>query len=408
MAGKGTNALFEVVHLPANFMKNQKILSRCPLCGGRTFLPVAKKRYVIKGFSSEVTHNYSMCSECEFIFTRDPLSDKALATYYSGNKQERRDKPDAKESQYIEAQLNFLTSGLHIPKERVLEFGANNGSFLDGCRARGFSNLYFSEFNADSRKILSNKPYLKDFNSIPKRDRSSSFDLIVLLHTLEHIVNPRGFVGNLKGYLKEGGVIFVEVPDFTFYNADTDALIFEHVNFFSENTLRHLFLENGLTPISSQISLDRSYPACTKYVCRMVVKKSADVPKGVRQRVRFIQRNENERTAVYARINRFLESISSDQSLGIYSASWLTEDCLRNTNLSLRNVVGLYDRDKKKWGTTVGGITVHEPQKLLSHNVQRLLILNEGYEMDIKRDLKELGFPEQKISGWSEFVGKKS
>ena len=326
-------------------------IRKCPICESSKIREILTKRTFIRNFKLEVSQVYAICAECSFMFTKNPLSNSDLEIYYSSNMQERKIGADENELSHIKDQINFLKQSLNFSNRAVLEIGANNGSFL---MEYGAPESYYRELNVDSLSILKNKKNLKNFEEIPKEKRTSKFDQIILLHTLEHIVNPKKFIKSWVSYLKDGGVFFVEVPDFTFNDDNTDDFIFEHVNFFSEKTLRELFQNSGLTVIATQIALDPKYPACTKCVVRMIAKKAKNVfPQKISSKILLLKKREERWGIYFKNIDSKLAKLNSGSQIAIYSASWLTTECLEKTKLLDYNIVAIFDRDPKKQGTTI-------------------------------------------------------
>ena len=76
-------------------------------------------------------------------------------------------------------------------------------------------------------------------------DNIQDISLILLRHTLEHIPNPTLFLTSLFDIIKKGQLknvpIFIEVPDveWIFANKAYWDFFYEHVNYFSKNSLYH-------------------------------------------------------------------------------------------------------------------------------------------------------------------------
>ncbi|MBX9977180.1 MAG: methyltransferase domain-containing protein, partial [Alphaproteobacteria bacterium] len=89
-----------------------------------------------------------------------------------------------------------------------------------------------------------------DLNDI----KDEKFDLIVMFHVLEHLLDPVAFLKNVSCYLKEKGSIIVEVPNVddalvSFYNINEFKDFYfctAHVSYFSMKTLGNCLMESGL------------------------------------------------------------------------------------------------------------------------------------------------------------------
>jgi SAM-dependent methyltransferase len=98
---------------------------------------------------------------------------------------------------------------------RILDVGCANGNFL-----RAFSvvfpnwQLYGAEFDA---KHSSDLKCINNFSTLytePLGLINEKFDIISLIHTLEHIESPLNFLQEINRLLAPGGIVFVQVPYF--------------------------------------------------------------------------------------------------------------------------------------------------------------------------------------------------
>lgn len=69
----------------------------------------------------------------------------------------------------------------------------------------------------------------------PLEQLSERFDLIVMIHALEHIPGPRESLVKLGDLLKPTGSLLIEVPDLE--SSPFVTLITDHCTHFSKNTL---------------------------------------------------------------------------------------------------------------------------------------------------------------------------
>jgi len=125
----------------------------------------------------------------------------------------------------------------HFPNGgKLVEVGCGKGAFLDIVKSdnhfeyAGYDNAY------EGDDALIHSRYLT------KTDRIDA-DIIVLRHTLEHIESPHKFLRLLNTIFGNSALIFIEVPQFDWI--DKGKVIFdlsyEHVNYFTANSLCSLF-----------------------------------------------------------------------------------------------------------------------------------------------------------------------
>lgn len=142
---------------------------------------------------------------------------------------------------YILDTIQNLPSINH--QSKVLEIGCNDGSFLRELKRLGYKNLVGVDPGApDSENGIS---YHQEgfYGQIEEY-----FDLVIARHTLEHIEQLEWFGYNLKNTCKEGTFLLIEVPDFEWfmYYKDYSAIWEEHVNYFTEVTLKKYLLQFGI------------------------------------------------------------------------------------------------------------------------------------------------------------------
>lgn len=76
------------------------------------------------------------------------------------------------------------------------------------------------------------------------------FDLIVLSHVVEHLLDPAAEVARLLAHLTDGGHFYIEVPDVDSFALG--GLQNAHTYWFSEQTLRHILAPIGLEMVASR------------------------------------------------------------------------------------------------------------------------------------------------------------
>lgn len=111
------------------------------------------------------------------------------------------------------SQYNYLKPDLKGKK--LLEIGSGEGFVLQLFEKKGF-DVFGIEPSKDNLEIIKKK--LKRGNcktgfaeELPQFDRK--FDVIIMSHVLEHIVDCRDILSKLKNALSQDGILFIEVPN---------------------------------------------------------------------------------------------------------------------------------------------------------------------------------------------------
>ncbi len=97
---------------------------------------------------------------------------------------------------------------------RLLDIGCGNGGFLSAwSRSIPGWSLCGSEVSDKYKARVESIPGVEQLFTCDIDQIPGSFDLISLVHVLEHIPSPSDFLRRVRSKLKPGGLLFVEVPD---------------------------------------------------------------------------------------------------------------------------------------------------------------------------------------------------
>ncbi len=135
-------------------------------------------------------------------------------------------------------------------KGRMLDLGCGNGAML-----RSFSeqlpgwSLVGNELDDKNRLTIETIPRVEKLHPGQPEDVPGTFDAITLLHVLEHVPDPIGFLTRIATKLNVGGCIVVEVPNYV--NSPFDLAVADHCTHFSLETLVTAFEAAGLEVIAA-------------------------------------------------------------------------------------------------------------------------------------------------------------
>jgi len=164
------------------------------------------------------------CSNCDFSFL-SPMPREDDLNYFYKHVYRSLNRPpcwmtenyeDLKRNYLEDKNLNYLlylTTFTNLSKvENFYDFGAGHGD-LGFLLKKKFPNLnlFCTENDDNCKRILKERGY-KNFENL--QDINTKFDLIITLHTLEHL-NDINIFSKLNNMLKPNGLIFFEVPNCT-------------------------------------------------------------------------------------------------------------------------------------------------------------------------------------------------
>lgn len=99
-------------------------------------------------------------------------------------------------------------------KGNLLEIGPGEGNFLKEFSC-AFPNwdLFANDFNDNAKDRISSEIKIKKFFSGDISNISTKFDLVTLVHSLEHIPDPINYLAKIKSLLKPSGKLLINVPN---------------------------------------------------------------------------------------------------------------------------------------------------------------------------------------------------
>lgn len=228
----------------------------CPNCASKNktvFLKV--DRYLLPV-------NFSICDDCGLVYTSRNLYGEGVEDFYRNEYRNFYEGISEVNSHYVYSSGDRLKAGFRmlriqevIPEfKKVLEIGSGLGYFLDECRSKGIRDLMGIElgqvFRDFTQKHLGFKneasgTALESLNTLPFKP-----DLVVMIHVLEHMVDPCWCLQWIRRHIDEKGWLVLEVPDIDGDWQPLGLMNFHiaHRVYFSAITLSNMLAKNGYIP----------------------------------------------------------------------------------------------------------------------------------------------------------------
>lgn len=242
----------------------------CPLCGAVVDMVLA----------NEIRRGHGIVKYCEgcqhgFLINNQIVDEKAYYAEeyrkeYSHNAEEAS--TNAREifevyKDYQSDRLKEITPELGLTKN-LLEVGASSGQFLTHVRDLVHKvdaielDKACCEFLKKELGISADSNFLRE-----SVFADELYDVVCSFQVLEHVPDPVKFIRDLKKSAKEGGVIFVEVPNLhdpllTVWDVDAYKKFFyhsAHLHYFTEYSLRQVAIDAGFDHEQIEISFTQDY-----------------------------------------------------------------------------------------------------------------------------------------------------
>ncbi len=156
------------------------------------------------------------CTTCGIVFTSPRLNERALERHYKQGYYEGS-------TTYFSQQVSPITADQRdLAREVASRLRGRGGHSLDvGCGAgqlvQAFAEAGFdavgtepSEAACRSAVELGRRVTDAELSSFP----DASFDCVTVMHVLEHVSHPRGFLAEIGRVTRPGGIVVVEVPNY--------------------------------------------------------------------------------------------------------------------------------------------------------------------------------------------------
>ena len=256
-------------------------VERCILCGSTRRTPFEQIR------DSRGPLQYSLCLQCGLVYQSPRMDPEKLTRFYE---QEYRslvqgtDEPTPKD---LQVQLARARTALAMIRSDVptvahhLDLGSSSGAVLRAFQAEyGCASVGIEP--GETYRQSSQGPGLTIYPSLESLRRTSEarFDLVTLLHVLEHIPDPVATLRELvETWMTPGGALLVELPNLI----EHEALERSHLFGFTAATLRETVLQAGLRVVWTRAHGSFRSPILMLY---LTVLARNDGAAAVRRRVR--------------------------------------------------------------------------------------------------------------------------
>lgn len=203
---------------------------------------------------------YARCLACGVVRLYDRVAADRLQLLYAGYYPGADPSPDALRRQLANPTFAHrrrrLEPAVPAPHRRILEIGCGDGNFLAYLRGHGWT-VHGSEYDAETAALVRRRHGIGvavgDVADAPPGD--APFPAVAAYHVLEHVYRPAAWLAAVRGMLRPGGVLHLQVPNHDsltrrMTGAAWASLMFpQHVYFYAPHTLCALLRRAGFAPL---------------------------------------------------------------------------------------------------------------------------------------------------------------
>jgi hypothetical protein len=218
---------------------------------------------------------------------------------------------------------------------------------------------------------------------------------LILIGVLEHVRDLAGAVKRIHALLRDGGRVYIEVPDASRYAPDADApfqeFSVEHINFFSPASLANLIERSGFQAIAIERAVRiRNGMACANVFGVLAksprppapIQRDAETEPGLRAYIEGCRAADGHIRALIAR------SLQPGERMAVWGVGAHTLRLLATGGLDPARIELFVDSSPKYQGKTLSGIAVESPAALKRYGGP-VLISSRGFQREILQSARE-------------------
>jgi len=145
----------------------------------------------------------------------------------------------------VKAYFPSLTSN-----EKILEVGAGTG--INVSKLKDLAKVEVVEPSQIARDHCL-EIGIEAYEKIENLPEPARYDRILLRHVLEYVQNPRDFILNLSGHLKENGHIIIILPCENTYKSIDENEMDYHLYCWNQQTIHNLIMDCLLIPTNANL-----------------------------------------------------------------------------------------------------------------------------------------------------------
>lgn len=376
----------------------------CEVCGGLVADLLHRQPFLLPR-GVRVSYDVVSCRDCGFTFAKNLPPSEALEAYYRENLKYLYEGTGL-DSAGLEAvhrdSFSLVDTFLreHSPPfagtaTRLLDIGSSTGILLSLFRRAGYVSLMGLDPAPECREVA-RRLYGVDVTtgSLSTFRAEFPFDAVLLSSVLEHLVDLPTSVRSIASTVREGGLLFVLVPDADRFGLDFHEpfleFSIEHVNYFTRHSLQGLLSRFGFRPVqvlAETALVGRTpFPVLASLWLRDHVHDDDRHPRSDPSSIRRYIETSRERLAALEGVLAPL--VASGEEVILWGAGSLASRLLATTSLAFVNLVAIVDNNTGLQGKTLASCRIEAPSSLRGRRTT-VLVASYVWGEDIRRTLTD-------------------
>ena len=278
----------------------------------------------------------------------------------------------------------------------ILDVGSSSGHLISLFKQAGYHDAIGFDPSPRCRELARQRYDVEVINTSISQMAFGGrrFDLILMASVLEHLRDLERTLGELRGLLREGGAIWLEVPDAArfadYVLSPFQQFSLEHINFFTLQTLERLMQRVGFRTASSWPTIRRvgsmDDPGLDGLFVRDEPSDVATVDAAGVAAVRsYVAGSEQLERTLCRRLGALAQH---SEPVIVWGTGSLTLHLLNDPVFSRLNIVAFVDSNANYQGKTIRGVPILAPSALRDRDEQILIVTHAAQEeiLDVIRN----------------------
>lgn len=298
---------------------------------------------------------------------------------------------------------------------RILDIGFGRGDLLLHLRQLGYTNLAGmdpSPFSVEHLNNLGIDAYQGSVYCPPveMEELKTSMDVVLLTTVLEHLLEPKLAINMMSTYLKEGGYLIIDIPDYSFVHKIElpipNQFNQEHINYFSESSFKTLLLETDfricqscLTEVKSAEGPGRDF--MNIFFCKKCGKSGQGAEDSVEKDIvtrKSIESYLTQQEKRQRETGEVIEKLCKEQTqLIVWGTGAMTMTLLAGTALGKCEVAAFVDGNPLNVGNEIMGRRIEAPEVIREYPNAVILICVMMYAHEVKSKIADMGLKNEVI-----------
>jgi SAM-dependent methyltransferase len=384
------------------------LLRKCPVCSHGEGDVLHTQRFVLEeGHPLAAGYDVAHCAACGFVFADVAATQADYDAFYA--KLSKYDDPasstgsgeSAFDRERLKDTAEIIAGLLPDQASRILDIGCAGGGLLYALQQRGYRNLVGVDPSPACARATSERIGEAHCGWITALPPIGTFDCVILSHVLEHVLEVGSAILALRSLLRDGALVFIEVPNAVRY-ADHIYAPFqdfntEHINHFSGTSLDNAMRLRGYARAAGGDRLLHSSPITfTPAVYRVYRWTGEPAPHTLdTELLPAIQRYIGGSATLLAGIDVCIRDVLAEELI-VWGAGQLTLKLLAETSLAKAKIVAFVDSNPIHHGRRLAGAPILAPGEIREYP-QPILIGTTLHHREILAQIERLGLRNRTI-----------